>query len=174
MDAHLWPTTFHWCQFRDRSGHFVWQWLVSDIMDWKVEVVICFKEIFLILVALAIWGLKFANKWIRLFFFIDKEGTVSIINTAPSKCPQKMCLICPLALLCLQNNIMLHAVHTSSTKNSKADSLSCFQNLKFQSLHPTVHKSSTPIRQHLFDLCWVCRTICLPLLMHLLLLTCIK
>jgi len=112
---------------------------------------ICFKEVFPILAALTIWGPEFANKRIR--FFVDNEGAVSIINTSTSKCPRIMCLIRPLVLLCLKNNIMLHAVHIPTKKNNKADSLSRFQNLKFQSLHPTANKLPTPVPQHLFDLC---------------------
>ena len=61
---------------------------------------------------------------------------VDIINSKWSKSPRNMTLVCELTLLTLKYNFYFKAQHIAGCKNDISDSISRFQNSRFQQFAP--------------------------------------
>ncbi|KAK3087428.1 hypothetical protein FSP39_005841 [Pinctada imbricata] len=85
---------------------------------------IAIKELFPIVLALELWGLRLKDK--KILFFTDNISVVHVINKQSSKDKVLMALIRRLVLVCLCNNILFKAKHIPGKQNTVADSLSRF------------------------------------------------
>lgn len=92
------------------------------------------KELYPIWLGLDMWKDVLANRCVQ--FFTDNEALVFIINQKTSKNKLIMWLLRKMVLICLQFNILFHAVHLSSKSNFQADRLSRFQVAKFKQSAP--------------------------------------
>ena len=93
--------------------------------QWK-KLHITVSELYPILVAVAVFANKLANKHVRMHS--DNMAVVSVINVQTSKCPRVMHLLRILVLVCLQHNINFRASHIPGQMNKLPDKLS---HLKF-------------------------------------------
>lgn len=102
-------------------GH---QWFVGH---WKEDMAtqsIAAKELFPIVLALEIWGLKLKNR--RVLFMTDNAAVVEIINKTSSKCTVIMTLVRRLVLAGMRHNIHFRSKHIPGKSNVVADHLSRF------------------------------------------------
>ena len=92
------------------------------------------QELFLIVVACAIWYPLFKGK--RLQFWCDNQSVVSIRKSGHSKAPLIMELVRKLVLLSMEHNFLVRARHVPGVSNEIADALSRFQMQRFWALAP--------------------------------------
>ncbi|KAM9324247.1 LOW QUALITY PROTEIN: uncharacterized protein PAF06_000260 [Gastrophryne carolinensis] len=100
----------------------------SDIRD------LALLELFLVVVALALWGEDLQNK--SVLFHSDNMAVVSAINAQTASSPPVVKLLRQLVLSCLQYNILFRAVHVPGVANGIASALSRFQMDRFRELAP--------------------------------------
>lgn len=93
-----------------------------------------FLEMIPVLLALFLWGERLHQR--KVLLHIDNEALVSVINTQTSKSKRLMQLVRRFVLLAMQHSIVFKAVHIPTLMNSKADSISRKQWLRFRKLAP--------------------------------------
>ena len=101
-----------------------------------------FLEFFPVVVAISVWGSLLANK--RIFFHIDNQAVVQIINKKSSKSPQVMALVRKFLLDTLHFNIIFRAEYINTKINAIADSISRCQWRRFRSLASQADPEPTP------------------------------
>ena len=111
---------------------------------------ITFLELFPVVVSLHLWGTLLKNK--KLFFNIDNQAVVTILNKKSSKSDRVMCLVRKLVLLSLQYNILIKARHIPGKLNTIADSLSRCDFQRFRELAPKADREPEVIPDHLWKL----------------------
>lgn len=82
-------------------------------------------ELFLVLVALAVWGVSFANRQILLH--TDNKGVLYAVNCLSSSSEMVVRILRHIVWFCLRYNIWLKARHLPGVDNAIADSLSRFR-----------------------------------------------
>ena len=102
-----------------------------------------FLEFFPVVVAISVWGSLLANK--RIFFHIDNQAVVQIINKKSSKSPQVMALVRKFLLDTLHFNIIFRAEYINTKINAVADSIPRCQWRRFRSLAPHADPVPTPL-----------------------------
>ena len=102
--------------------------------EWKGQN-ITLLEFYPIVLAIEIWGRRFANK--SILFLCDNEALVHVINKQTSKEPKIMCLMRRLVLHALNLNIRIKAEHLPGRENILADALSRSQVHVFKKYLPT-------------------------------------
>ena len=102
-----------------------------------------FLEFFPVVVAISVWGSLLANK--RIFFHIDNQAVVQIINKKSSKSPQVMALVRKFLLDTLHFNIIFRAEYINTKINAVADSISRCQWRRFLYLAPQADPVPTPL-----------------------------
>lgn len=98
--------------------------VVTFPSDWKAKS-IAFLELYPIMLALHIFGVKMANK--SLTFFCDNKSVCEILNKQSSKVNDIMVLVRTIVLICMQYNIHFKCTHLGSKQNFIADALSRLQ-----------------------------------------------
>lgn len=111
---------------------------------------ITFLELVLILLAIWVWADQFTAK--KLIINTDNIALVDILNAKSEKSQRVMCLVRPLVLLCMKNNIQIKTRHIPGYQNSIADANSRFQLEKFRSLAPQADKTPTHLPLELLSL----------------------
>ena len=89
-------------------------------------------ELFPIVLAVFLWGIKMKNH--KIWLYTDNLALVEVLNKQRSKEKKVMILIRRLVLKCMQYNILFKSKHISGVKNDLADSLSRLQIKRFQQL----------------------------------------
>ncbi|XP_044128316.1 uncharacterized protein LOC122921997 isoform X1 [Bufo gargarizans] len=95
---------------------------------------IALLELFPIVMAVVLWGDRFANRKVR--FNCDNLGVVQAINSLSASSPPVVRLLQFLVLQCLSINVWVVARHVAGVTNSVADSLSRLQWDRFRLLVP--------------------------------------
>ena len=127
------------------TSWFQYQW-PPTIADEHITV----KELLPIVIAVAIWGVNWANK--SILCRCDNEAVVYIINSGTSRDPKVMALIRCLHFIIARHNLLLSATHIAGTENTLADALSR-NNLPLFFAHlPQVNRRPSPIPPALIDL----------------------
>lgn len=125
-------------------------WFVGHWTDQFHGVHITVKELFPIVLALEIFGLKLANH--RILFLCDNQAVVEIINKMSSKENTLMKLVRRLVLATLKFNIQFRAKHIPGSTNVVADKLSRFQFQEARKLAPWLNLTPVSIPPHLVTL----------------------
>lgn len=100
-------------------------------------------ELFPIVLAVEIWGVKMANH--KLLILTDNTCTKDVVNKMSSKCSLTMRLLRRLVLAGLKYNIVLRAKHISGKSNLVADKLSRFEFQNARRWAPWLDYQSSPI-----------------------------
>jgi len=79
-------------------------------------------ELWAILIGLKIWQKKFVDRKIQVF--CDNSASVTVINTGRSKDTLMLRILREMALVAVQNNFEIRAVHLPGVSNRRADILS--------------------------------------------------
>ena len=108
------------------------------------------QELFLTVVACAIWFPHFSGK--RIQFWCDNESVIAIINSGHSKSPRIMDLVRFLVLISMKHNFFVRARHVPGVRNDIADALSCFQDARFRAAAPTADRIPCTIPPSLMTL----------------------
>lgn len=107
-------------------------------------------ELFLILVALELWGSEFANR--RILVESDNKGVLYAVNCLLSSSWSVIKVLRQGVFRYLKFNIWLKSKYTSGILNNFADSLSGFQMDRFQVLLPEADVEGTPCPVHLWEM----------------------
>ena len=108
---------------------------------------ITFLELVPIVMAIFIWGACLQGK--KLTFHVDNQAVVSILNEQTSTSPRIMCLLRPLILKSLHNNMQIRSVHVFGRNNKTCDAISRFQWSTFRQLAPTADPYPSQIPKEL-------------------------
>ena len=118
------------------------EWLQGSFpAHWK-DTNIAIKELLPIVLAIRLWGTRWAN--LRILFFCDNEAIVAVINKQSSKEPTIMGLVRTLVTVALTNNTHFMAKHIKGKHNVIADLLSRCQVDKARMVAPWLNKEPTP------------------------------
>ena len=123
------------------------RWLAGPFPNSWQHLHITIKELYPIVLALAIWGPQLHNN--KILFHTDNLACMHIINTQTSKGKNVMILVRHLVLTALTNNILFKATHVPGKINTIPDLLSRFQLQKARKLAPWLDPNPTPIPSHL-------------------------
>ena len=113
---------------------------------------IAILELFLIVLAIEIWGQLMRDKCI--VSFLDNQAVVEIINRQTSKDRSVMALLRDFVLCTLKHNILFHAKHITGCVNRESNALSRLQVEKFRSLMPYADEQLTPVPAGLLPNNW--------------------
>ncbi len=119
--------------------------------DWQ-QLNIVILELFPIVLAVAMWASKLANR--RTNFFTDNKALVAIINSQTSRNSKVMVLIRFLVSTCLEHNISFTAHHVYGVDNIAADALSRFQLQRFRAAVPHAAAEPMSVPPHLHPVNW--------------------
>ena len=107
------------------SAIFNKQWFVVKFpIQWQSRN-IAFLELYPIVLALHIFGIKMCNR--HVIFHCDNKAICDIINKQTSKDKEIMVLVRSLVLVCMQYNVRFCSLHLTSKQNFRADKLSRLQ-----------------------------------------------
>ncbi|KAK3107863.1 hypothetical protein FSP39_023831 [Pinctada imbricata] len=95
---------------------------------------ITFLELIPLVLAIEVWGKFLRNR--RVYFNVDNEALVAILNKQSSKSKRVMSLLRPLVLALMNYNITFKARHIEGANNEIADSISRKQWDRFRKLAP--------------------------------------
>ena len=148
----LWENSTNLSLYMDASGtlgfggifHTQWfqgKWLPHQTLTTK-NISIDWQELYAIVVASYIWAPLWAQK--RIVFYGDNQAVVSIINSKRSKSPRIMDLVRALTLQTMKYNFYFKALHVPRHYNDIADSISRFQQTRFQRLAPHADHQPQP------------------------------
>lgn len=126
------------------------QWFQLQWPTAVSEYHITYKELFPVVVAVAIWGQLWADK--VLLCYCDNEAVVSILETGTCKDPHVMTLLRSLFFVTAKYNILISALHIPGKHNIIADALSRNNMRVFFDAHPQALKSPQAIPATLMDL----------------------
>lgn len=126
------------------------QWFAGVWTDDLIHTSITVKELFPIVLAIEMWGVKLSNH--KILFMCDNFSVVDILNKTSSKDPQVMILVRRLVLATLQHNIFFKAKHIPGFTNVVADRLSRFNFQEAFSLAPWLNKEPISIPAPLLTL----------------------
>ena len=101
-----------------------------------------YLELFALTAGVLTWVQNYPNK--TLIIYTDNKSVRSMVNHTTSGCKNCMVLIRKLVLHCLIHNVKLKAVYLKSSKNKIADSLSRFQDKRFNKLAKKYNLDSVP------------------------------
>ena len=104
-------------------------------------------ELYPIVIALELWGDQLKNKCIQLN--TDNMAVTFILNNFTSKDNSIMILVRRLVLNCINNNILIKAVHLPGRENLIPDLISRKQVPKALELAPFLNRTPDPIPDHL-------------------------
>ena len=105
---------------------------------------ILWKELFAIVSAVNSWGHQWAKQ--KILFHCDNKEVVTIWSKGSTRDPETMALVHLLYFCAARYNITIVITHISGIDNSIADSLSRFQQHRFQALAPAAHLTPDSIR----------------------------
>ena len=148
LDIH-WTTSSDMKLYIDASGTEGWdafrsgRWLQACWSPSQADMVILWKELFAIVSAVNSWGHQWAKQ--KILFHCDNEAVVTIWRKGSTRDPETMALVCLLYFCAARYNINIVITHISGIDNSIADSLSRFQQHRFQALAPAAHLTPDPI-----------------------------
>jgi hypothetical protein len=118
-------------------------WFSGAWCEWWKGQNIMLLELYPIVIAVEVWGAALRNR--RLVLHTNNMSLVTVLQKQTSKDPLSMCLIRRLVMVCLQQNILLHAHHVPGVDNGPADALSHFQEARFRALVPTADRAPVAI-----------------------------
>ena len=136
--------------YTDASGIEGWgafwsgRWLQARWSPTQAVMPILWKELFAIVSAVNSWGHQWAKQ--KILFHCDNEAVVTIWRKDSTRDPETMALVRLLYFCAARYNINIVITHISGIDNSIADSLSRFQQHRFQALAPAAHLTADPIR----------------------------
>ena len=106
-----------------------------------------FLELVPIFIALHMWSETFTESVVLIH--TDNEALVPILNNLYSKDQKISALLRPIALLCMQNNMVIIAKHIAGKLNVGADLLSRGRIPQFRVLMPGMEELPVVITTHL-------------------------
>ena len=130
--------------FTDASGTLGYgavlgsSWFYGTWSQQWVNQNITLLELYLIVLAVQIWGNRLTNG--RIIFHTDNQALVPIINKQSSKDRAIMCLVRKLVITCLRCNILFQAQHIPGKANVLADHLSRLQVSAFLAKVPSASR----------------------------------
>ena len=125
----------------------------------KFQPSIEYLELLALMAGVLAWGDRFANRHILLYS--DNMSICYMVNRTTSKCKNCMFLIRKLVLCCMIQNIKIHVQHLPTALNKNADSLSRFQQHRFEQVTKArgfiMEKEPTPVPDSIwpFDKIWL-------------------
>ena len=126
-----------WCQG---------MWRETSLFSDSYRPNIALLELFAIVIAVDLWAPELAGKSITLQS--DNTATIAFINKMKVDIPACMQLLHHVTLVCLNFQILLHAVHIEGVKNLELDWISGDLNEKFLLHHPNEkQRTSTPVKK---------------------------
>ena len=110
-------------------------------------------ELYALNATLLAWDYQFANN--RIIVICDNQSVVAMINNTSSSCDHCMKLIKKVVLFSLVHNMCIFAQFVDTKSNGIANSLSCFQNERFQALTKDINmnKQMTPVPNEIWFQC---------------------
>ena len=109
-----------------------------------------YKELFPVVVAVALWGLQWSSKQVE--FFSDNTAVVEVLRSGTSRDPNLMALLRHISLLTECHSFSFTATHVAGKLNPVADALSSFNFQKFHRLAPHVAPEAMENPGDLLDL----------------------
>jgi len=122
-------------------------WVAGPFPDTWAALHITIKELYPIVLSLALWGHTLSNRRVR--FHTDNQACVHIINSQTSKDKLIMRLVRSLVTTSLKYNILFRAEHVPGRHNIIPDLLSRFQFQKARQMAPWLHTAPSAIPVHL-------------------------
>ena len=111
-------------------------------MFWKAKN-IAVLELFPILVGLELWKDRFSDKVVNIY--TDNKALVPVVEKLYCKDPEIRRILRPIALSCMQNNILLIPVHIKGDENTRADLLSRNRIMHFREMYPSMSRYPTQL-----------------------------
>ena len=136
--------------YTDASGSEGWgafwsgRWLQSHWSPAQLVKPILWKELFAIVNAVNTWGQQWAKQ--KILFHCDNEAVVEIWCKGSTRDPETMALVRLLYFCAARYDINVVITHIFGIDNCIADSLSRFQQHRFQVLAPGAQPAPDPIR----------------------------
>ena len=132
------------------GGTFGTKWFSEKWTDeWK-DYQISVKDVFPIVVAVAILGQAMANKKVR--FFSDNMAVVQVINKQSVKHRNTMTLLRLFIFHCLKFNILFRVKHVPCIDNVLSDKLSRLQIAEFHRLAPQMDQFPVEVPPAMFNI----------------------
>ena len=146
---HMWSDSDAIRLYSDASGSlgfaavFGASWFAGHWPRDLVDSHITTKELFPIVLALALWGSKLTNH--KILFKTDNSAVAAIVNKQTCSDPQTMQLIRRLVVASLTHNVLFRAQHIPGFTNVIADRLSRFRFQEALTLAPWLNPDRTPL-----------------------------
>ena len=92
---------------------------------------------------LELWKDRFSDKVVNIY--TDNKALVPVIEKLYCKDPEIRRILRPIALSCMQNNILLIPVHIKGDENTRADLLSRNRIMHFREMYPSMSRYPTQL-----------------------------